>query len=72
MAIKSKGKGKSVEARVITLETLEREGCLYLFFVYDKSDADSVDLNVIKKIVLLINRFSHHSYEWWLNNMNSN
>lgn len=51
MAIKSKGKGKSGGARVITLDTLELDGYLYLLFVYDKSDADSVDLDVIKKIV---------------------
>lgn len=51
MAIKSKGKGKSGGATVITLDTLECDGCLYLLFVYDKSDADSVDIDVIKKIV---------------------
>lgn len=51
MAIKSKGKGKSGGARVITLDTLECDGYLYLLFVYDKSDAASVDLDVIKKIV---------------------
>lgn len=51
MAIKSKGKGKSGGARVITLDTLECDGCLYLLFVYDKSDAESVDLDVIKKLV---------------------
>lgn len=51
MVIKSKGKGKSGGARVITLDTLECDGCLYLLFIYDKSDAASVDLDVIKKIV---------------------
>lgn len=51
MAIKSKGKGKSGGARVITLDTLERDGFLYLLYIYDKSDASSVDLDVIKKIV---------------------
>lgn len=51
MAIKSKGKGKSGGARVITLDTLECDGCLYLLFIYDKSDAASVNLDVIKKIV---------------------
>lgn len=50
MAIKSKGKGKSGGARVITLDTLECDGCLYLLLVYDKSDADSVNINAIKKI----------------------
>ncbi len=51
MAIKSKGKGKSGGARVITLDTLECDGCLYLLIVYDKSDADNVNLDLIKKIV---------------------
>lgn len=51
MAIKSKGKGKSGGARVITLDTLEYDGRLYLLFVYDKSDASSVDVAVIRKIV---------------------
>ena len=49
MAIKSKGKGKSGGARVITLDTLECDGCLYLLIIYDKPDTDSVDLGVIKK-----------------------
>lgn len=51
MAIKSKGKGKSGGARVITLDTLEYDGCLYLLFVYDKSDADRVDIDVIRELV---------------------
>lgn len=51
MAIKSKGKGKSGGARVITLDTLECDGYLYLLFIYDKSDAESIDLEVIKKLV---------------------
>jgi hypothetical protein len=55
MAIKSKGKGKSGGARVITLDTLECDGCLYLLFVYDKSDADTVNLDVIKRIVSEMN-----------------
>ncbi len=51
MAIKSKGKGKSGGGRVITLDTLEYDGCLYLLFVYDKSDADRVDIDVIRELV---------------------
>jgi len=51
MAIASKGKGKSGGARVITLNLIERNGCLYLIYAYDKSDADSVSLDVIKKYV---------------------
>lgn len=55
MAIASKGKGKSGGARIITLDTLERNGCLYLIYIYDKSDSDNVNLNVIKKIVAEMN-----------------
>ncbi len=50
MAITSKGKGKSGGARVITLNMVERNDCLYLIYAYDKSDADNVNLAVIKKI----------------------
>lgn len=50
MAIASKGKGKSGGARIITLNTVERNGCLYLIYAYDKSDADNVNLAVLKKI----------------------
>lgn len=35
MAIKSKGKGKSGGARVITFDMVERNGCLYLIYAYD-------------------------------------
>lgn len=51
MAIASKGKGKSKGARVITLNYVERNGKLYLLYGYDKSDADSVDIAIIKKLV---------------------
>ena len=51
MAIASKGKGKSGGARVITFDTIERNDCLYLIYAYDKSDADSINLNIIKEIV---------------------
>lgn len=51
MAIASKGKGKSGGARVITLDLVERQGCLYLIYAYDKSDADSVKLEIIKEFV---------------------
>lgn len=51
MAIAAKGKGKSGGARVITLNMVERNDCLYLIYAYDKSDAESVNLNVIKEIV---------------------
>ncbi len=51
MAIAAKGKGKSGGATVITLNMVERNDCLYLIYAYDKSDAESVNLNVIKEIV---------------------
>ena len=51
MAISSKGKGKSGGCRLITLDMVERNGCLYLIYAYDKSDYDTVELSVIKSIV---------------------
>jgi hypothetical protein len=51
MAITSKGKGKSGGARVITLNLVERNDCLYLIYAYDKSDAESVAIDVIKRFV---------------------
>lgn len=51
MAIASKGKGKSGGARVITFELLEKNECLYLIYAYDKSDADNVDVKILKEIV---------------------
>jgi mRNA-degrading endonuclease RelE of RelBE toxin-antitoxin system len=53
MAITSKGRGKSGGARVITYTILpdELDGRVYLLDIYDKSDADSVNLDVIKEVV---------------------
>ena len=51
MAIASKGKGKSGGSRVITLDMVERNGNLYLMYIYDKSEADNIVLSVIKSIV---------------------
>lgn len=51
MAIKSKGKGKSGGCRVITLDMVERNGCLYLLYAYDKADYDNIVLSVLKTIV---------------------
>lgn len=51
MAISSKGKGKSGGARVITLDVIERCDVLYLLEIYDKSDADSVNVSILRKIV---------------------
>ena len=50
LAVKSKGKGKSGGARVITyLVTEEKE--VYLLTIYDKSELDAVDDKVLKKII---------------------
>ena len=51
MAITSKGGGKSGGARVITynVQTAEQDGKVYLMEIYDKSDAQTVKLNVIKE-----------------------
>jgi mRNA-degrading endonuclease RelE of RelBE toxin-antitoxin system len=51
MAITSKGGGKSGGARVITYNVLttEQDGKVYLMEIYDKSDAQTVKLNVIKE-----------------------
>lgn len=51
MAITSKGRGKSGGSRVITLDMLERNDCLYLIYAYDKSDASNINLDVLKEIV---------------------
>lgn len=53
MAITSKDRGKSGGARVITCTILpdEFDGRVYLLDIYDKSDADSVNLDVIKEVV---------------------
>ena len=50
MAIAAKGKGKSGGCRVITFDCVERNGCLYLLYAYDKSDYDNIILSVIKEI----------------------
>ena len=51
MARTSKGGGKSGGARVITYNVLtaEQDGKVYLMEIYDKSDAQTVKLNVIKE-----------------------
>lgn len=53
MAIKSKGKGKSGGARVITLNILTdiNEGQVILLLIYDKEEASSVNVNIVKQIV---------------------
>ncbi len=51
LKILSKGKGSSGGARVITYETLINinESMLSLISIYDKSDFDTIDINVLKK-----------------------
>lgn len=50
VAIKSKGKGKSGGARVITYIISENKE-IYLLTIYDKSEFDSIDDKIIKSIV---------------------
>ena len=51
LKILSKGKSSSGGARVITYETLINinESILSLISIYDKSDFDTIDINVLKK-----------------------
>lgn len=53
MAISSKGRGKSGGARVITytIVVAAQEGTVYMIDIYDKSDYDTVDVAVLRKIV---------------------
>lgn len=51
MSIISKRKGKSGGARVITLDMLEKNDCLYLIYAYDKSDYDNIEMSVIRELV---------------------
>ena len=49
-AIKSKGKGKSGGARIITHIRITKE-TVYLLSIYDKSDTDSISENDIIKLL---------------------
>lgn len=53
MAIKSKDKGKSGGARVITYNfiTQEMDGKIVLLLIYDKEDASTARVNVLKEII---------------------
>ena len=53
MAIKAKGKGKSGCARVITLNVLTdvENGQVVFLLLYDKEDASTVKVNVVKQLV---------------------
>ena len=59
MSISSKGKGKSGGSRVITLDMVERNGNLYLLYIYDKSETDNIVLSVIKSLVSEMNLFAN-------------
>ena len=53
MAIKAKGKGKSGGARVITFNVLTdvANGHVVFLLLYDKEDASTVKVNVVKQLV---------------------
>lgn len=53
MAIKAKGKGKSGGARVITFNVLTdvENGNVFFLLLYDKEDASTVKVNVVKQLV---------------------
>ncbi|EHO09638.1 hypothetical protein HMPREF9714_01909 [Myroides odoratimimus CCUG 12901] len=53
IAIKSKGKGKSGGARVITHLVIENDN-IYLLSIYDKSEYDSISDSEIKELLKLI------------------
>lgn len=54
IAIKSKGKGKSGGARVITYVVTE-DFEIYLLTIYDKSEFDIIDDKIIKNIIDSLN-----------------
>src|SRR5215210_7596306 len=54
LAVKSKGKGKSGGARVITYVVTENKE-VYLLTIYDKSEFDSVDDKTLKAIIESLN-----------------
>jgi len=53
MAIKAKGKGKSGGARVITFNIITdiKNGHVVFLLLYDKEDASTVKVNVVKQLV---------------------
>ena len=53
MAIKSKSKGKSGGARVITYNfiTKEMEGEIVLLLIYDKENASTAKVSILKEII---------------------
>ena len=52
LSIKSKGKGKSGGARVITINCLssDNDGIITLLSIYDKSDMDSITIKELREI----------------------
>jgi mRNA-degrading endonuclease RelE of RelBE toxin-antitoxin system len=54
IAIKSKGKGKSGGARVITYIVTENKE-IYLLTIYDKAEIDSVDDKALKNMIKYLN-----------------
>ena len=50
VAIESKGTGKSGGARVITYVVTDDEE-IYLLSIYDKAEFQSIDVNILKKII---------------------
>ena len=54
LAIKSKGKGKSGGARVVTYVVTNNKE-IYLLTIYDKSDFNSVDDKTLKTIIETLN-----------------
>ena len=53
LTIASKGRGKSGGARVITFTYLvnEKDGVVILLLLYDKADASSIKMNVVRQII---------------------
>ena len=53
LTIDSKGRGKSGGARVITFTYLvdEKDGVVILLLLYDKTDASSIKINIVPKII---------------------
>lgn len=54
VAIKSKGKGKSGGARVITYVVTENKE-VYLLTIYDKAELDSIDDKILKNMIKHLN-----------------
>lgn len=53
IAIKGKGKGKSGGARIITYIITENKE-VYLLTIYDKAELDTIDDNILRKIIKTI------------------